>query len=691
MEGAAVPEPAPRKLALLIGINVYPKLAPRYRLNGCLNDVDAMALTLREHFGFSEADMTLLRDAQATRDGILAALDALVNRAEQDDVVVIHYSGHGSQITDREGDEADGKDETIVPYDSGRGRQPNRDITDDEIYVRLRRLTAKTPSVTLIFDCCHSGTITRDAFGEAARWVEPDLRPVEELPPSPIDEQMRAEIGPAFRDRGPSGWLPLGHRYVLLAGCRDEERAFEYRVPAPDGAPLVKHGALTYFLVQELMKAGPGTTYRDLFERASALVTAANGRQHPQLEGARDRELFGLRDLPSMPFVPVRARTGAEVTLGAGAAHGLIPGARWAAYRQGSRVAAEGARLGLLEITAVRATSATATVTEEAVSGSIAAGSRAVEVSRAPVEPPLLVEIQVPMVYAEAGQRLADLVAASPLLGLATPGAPAQVRAYAIGPRVSAGPDDPVPQLGQVTAPLWAVVQDGELVMPTHPLAESVVVRDNLEREARFRRILGLTNPDMQSALRGKIGFVLLRQLDDSTWAPAEPDLASGQVVFTEGERCAFRITNGHGAAVFVSVLDLGLSHAISLLHPIEGSAERLVGGLSLDVGIRPGTEIELYLPERFPYLPDLDPRAPVAGLETFKLIATTAEADFRPLLQEGFRGPVTQAHGGGAYAMLAGALGGGGLRSGDQRLGAVPGDDWTTVERSFVLRQRST
>src|SRR4051794_12434084 len=93
--------PAPARRALLIGINNYPKFPPERQLHGCVNDVNLMGTTLRDHFGFPDANITFLRDAQATRAGILSALDALVAATNSDDLVVVSYSGHGSQILDR--------------------------------------------------------------------------------------------------------------------------------------------------------------------------------------------------------------------------------------------------------------------------------------------------------------------------------------------------------------------------------------------------------------------------------------------------------------------------------------------------------------------------------------------------------------------------------------------------------------
>src|SRR3989304_4784897 len=136
------------KYALLIGINRYSNLPPQYKLNGCINDIEMIASLLEENFGFPEGNITLLQDEEATREGILAAFEALTDRVADKDIAIIHYSGHGSKMRDREGDEPDGWDETIVPHDSGRGSYPNRDITDDEIYLWLLQLIEKTPHLS---------------------------------------------------------------------------------------------------------------------------------------------------------------------------------------------------------------------------------------------------------------------------------------------------------------------------------------------------------------------------------------------------------------------------------------------------------------------------------------------------------------------------------------------------------------
>jgi hypothetical protein len=221
--------------ALLIGIDRYRAAPTVPALEGCVNDVRLMRGILEEQFGFPPEQVTLLADEEATRDAILAALDALVAQTRTDDVVVIHYAGHGSQMTDREGDEASGLDNTIMPVDSEGWSGDNRDITDDELHLRLAALGRRTSYVTLIVDACHSATITRDAFGVKSRGVRADTRPIDRLPPSPLPAPAAPR---GARQVGPSGWMPLASQYVLIAGCRDEETSFEYRTVGDPGVPV---------------------------------------------------------------------------------------------------------------------------------------------------------------------------------------------------------------------------------------------------------------------------------------------------------------------------------------------------------------------------------------------------------------------------------------------------------------------
>jgi metacaspase-1 len=105
---------------LLIGINYF---GTSNALKGCVNDVRRIAPFLNKRYGFDFADMIILTDDQQdprfqpTRENIIRAMHWLVKDARPNDSLFFHFSGHGGQTEDLDGDEEDGLDETIYPLD----------------------------------------------------------------------------------------------------------------------------------------------------------------------------------------------------------------------------------------------------------------------------------------------------------------------------------------------------------------------------------------------------------------------------------------------------------------------------------------------------------------------------------------------------------------------------------------------
>src|SRR5439155_22511304 len=134
-------EPAPAKeIALIVGIDEYAPGTPASfaHLAGCVRDVRLVEKLLEERFGFAPADVTVLTNAEATHQGIVESFDRrLIARAGAVTEVVFWYSGHGSRTPDvsgKAGAEMDGKDETLVAYDSRtNGADGARDVSDDEL------------------------------------------------------------------------------------------------------------------------------------------------------------------------------------------------------------------------------------------------------------------------------------------------------------------------------------------------------------------------------------------------------------------------------------------------------------------------------------------------------------------------------------------------------------------------------
>ena len=161
--------------ALLIGAGEYPYLPKKSQLAGPRNDVRLMNAFLVDEWGFSDSDVRVILDKEATKQGMLDALGVwLPGATRRGDRVVIYYSGHGSQVDDESGDERDGKDETFVPTDYGRNGERAEDmLLDDELATALNRLGDR--QVLLIADSCHSGTVTKslqvDALNAKARYL----------------------------------------------------------------------------------------------------------------------------------------------------------------------------------------------------------------------------------------------------------------------------------------------------------------------------------------------------------------------------------------------------------------------------------------------------------------------------------------------------------------------------------------
>lgn len=160
-------QPTRRKLALLIGINEYP--VPISSLRGCLTDVEMQYELLVHRYGFAPQDILIVSDpnlslpdqspvSPPTRQNILDAFEThLIQQAKPDDVIVFHYSGHGSYVRDDNGiPEFNGYNGTIVPTD---GRLPGTEGVNDIMGKTLFLLSLALPTdyLTLILDSCHAG------------------------------------------------------------------------------------------------------------------------------------------------------------------------------------------------------------------------------------------------------------------------------------------------------------------------------------------------------------------------------------------------------------------------------------------------------------------------------------------------------------------------------------------------------
>lgn len=260
------------KKALVCGINYE---GSKTALRGCINDARNMQKMLRSS-GFEEVKMLIEKDATAA--GIKAGLEWLVADTSPGDVIVFHFSGHGSQLPSKV--EKDGWEEIICPYDLN---WRDKVITDKD----LKTVFNKAPigvNVTLILDCCHAGdglnqdesysapTANRGVVetGDEGRYLQP--------PPVVLKKIESGEMVSWSTERD------VNRTALLVAASRSDQTSADAFI---DGQ---FQGAASAAILKSV-NANPSLTYKTLIEEMNEYMVSNRFSQRPQLDGA-----FGLHD-----------------------------------------------------------------------------------------------------------------------------------------------------------------------------------------------------------------------------------------------------------------------------------------------------------------------------------------------------------------------------------------------------------
>jgi hypothetical protein len=274
------------KRALLVGINDYP--GAQNDLQGCVNDITNLYDVLLKYFDFASTDVRMLSDKRASKRAIMDGLKSLCAGAQPGDSLVFHYSGHGSQVRDMEGDElADGLDEIICPWDFD---WDGTYIKDDDLAAQFAELK-KGVSLEVILDSCHSGTGTREMVldrtsitrmqslpcDESALWASSHcIRPRYLAPPADIALRADEVFGGTLKLRRLGEEEGLNH--VLWAACRSDQYSADADVGGKPG------GAFTYFFCRHIRSTAGKGARSDLLKLVRASLKHEGFSQVPQLE-----------------------------------------------------------------------------------------------------------------------------------------------------------------------------------------------------------------------------------------------------------------------------------------------------------------------------------------------------------------------------------------------------------------------
>jgi hypothetical protein len=269
-----------RRKAFLVGVDRYERreIPP---LRGCVNDVLRVRGILKRYFGLTNEDIRVLVNDRATKQAILYRLTRLVDDAQEGDVLIFYFSGHGSQIRDRDGDElTDQLGEIICPHDMD--WDENTFILDDDLDSVFMRLSEGV-LLEVFLDSCHSGPGSRDlGVAPPPSGLRPDVR---YLPP-PIDIAARFE---GEEDR------LLPHR-VAGCSCFQGRNVFwaaagEAQTSAEDYLEGQVNGVFTYFgcrfIEENVARIASGAyTRQQLWEDIRAYLAAQGYAQEPELKAS---------------------------------------------------------------------------------------------------------------------------------------------------------------------------------------------------------------------------------------------------------------------------------------------------------------------------------------------------------------------------------------------------------------------
>jgi len=232
-------------------------------LNGCVNDTDRWRDTLQKRYGFQ--DILRLADQneadwnkQPTRNNMINAVRWLVDGAERGDCLVFQFSGHGGQKPSDDPGEEDGQDEVLIPTDYKEAGT----ISDNELYDLMVVPLSEGVKLTVILDCCHSGSALDLPFDwnrEGGSWNE-----------------------------APHAWHTSGD-VQMFSGCEDSQCSMD---ASRHGKAA---GAMTTALCDVIEQTGGGVSYTELLDGLHEVLQSRNFDQRPKLSSS---QAFGPQDKP---------------------------------------------------------------------------------------------------------------------------------------------------------------------------------------------------------------------------------------------------------------------------------------------------------------------------------------------------------------------------------------------------------
>jgi hypothetical protein len=235
------------KKALLIGINYLN--TPAYQLSGCINDVSNLSNKLAFSYGYKNIYvMTDNTTIKPTRNNIYNNIKAMFQQARRGDTLFLSYSGHGSYVFDRNGDETrDRRDEVLIGSDL-------QSLVDDDLKGLIRTFLPPTVTLIMLCDACFSQSILDLRYQYLDTQYNTDLTDIT------VNAAQTATAGTV----------------ICISGCQDNQTSADAYINR------TFQGALTWAFLTQLA-ATPRPTWKALLLGMRTLLKNRGFTQVPQL------------------------------------------------------------------------------------------------------------------------------------------------------------------------------------------------------------------------------------------------------------------------------------------------------------------------------------------------------------------------------------------------------------------------
>ncbi|KAI0487472.1 caspase domain-containing protein [Xylaria cf. heliscus] len=331
--------------ALLVGINFYPGESGEWRhLKGAVNDVREINHHLIKSFAQAEVKIltaTLLgsgcshpiegSDRLATYTNVISSLERITAQASPGDFVYIHFSGHGTAIEPSGpfSDRSTGDLALVLLQETEANGITIRYLRGVELSFWINNMVERDLKVTLVLDCCASGSVMRKDTDSSIRYLPYDDEVDKEYPP--FERAFSLSDASRLNYRGASlrpNWLVNPNGYTILTACGPNEVAKELV-----DANGQSYGALSYFLVRAFIRCGRVEgRQQHFYSHLCARFRESWPRQKPMFYGNKALSFFGdTSDAINQAAIPI-VKINGNIRLEAGQAHAVCNGDRFALH-----------------------------------------------------------------------------------------------------------------------------------------------------------------------------------------------------------------------------------------------------------------------------------------------------------------------------------------------------------------------